>query len=117
MQNTLFRPSVMRESRRKFNPEGFDLAAAIEARKAAEAQPIIEKIEIPAAQSHRTTAFKTQPIELITPTDADLVIRAAYRQVFGNAHLMESEKCPTSRVPTSQRRHYSPRVYPSARQV
>ena len=94
MQNTLFRPSVMRESRRKFNPEGFDLAAAIEARKAEEAKPVVETIEIPAAESHRTAAFKTQPIELITPDDADLVIRAAYRQVFGNAHLMESEKCP-----------------------
>ena len=36
MQNTLFRPSVVREARANFNPEGFDLAAVLKARQAGE---------------------------------------------------------------------------------
>ena len=80
INNTLFRPSVLRESRKNFNPEGFDLAAAIKARKAAEAAPPSPPIVefIPGA----------------SPLEADAVIRAAYKQVFGNAHLMDSERSP-----------------------
>ena len=36
MQNTLFRPSVVRDARANFNPEGFDLAAVLKARQAGE---------------------------------------------------------------------------------
>lgn len=38
----------------------------------------------------------TTPVELVSDAieQADLVIAAAYKQVFGNAHLMESERFP-----------------------
>ena len=97
MQNTLFRPSAIRENRKKFNPEGFDLTAAIEARKAAESlPPPPEDLEANAMSglSHIAAFSDCQPTEFITPADADLVIRAAYRQVFGNAHLMANERSP-----------------------
>lgn len=50
-----------------------------------------------AASRLGTTAFSTAPTELRpnwTSEDARNVINAAYRQVFGNAHLMASERLP-----------------------
>lgn len=101
INNTLFRPSVLRESRKNFNPDGFDLAAAIKARKAAEDAP-----PSPAEQAEQANllsdselaAFVGAPIVEFIPgasrADADAVIRAAYKQVFGNAYLMDSERSP-----------------------
>ncbi|ESA36351.1 phycobilisome linker polypeptide [Leptolyngbya sp. Heron Island J] len=97
INNTLFRPTVIKANRKKFNPEGFDLAAALKKRKAAEA---VKAATPPTAdfdvQKNYITSFSdTQPVECISTTsvsDLDVVIRAAYRQVFGNAHLMESER-------------------------
>ncbi|MEM9150149.1 MAG: phycobilisome rod-core linker polypeptide [Cyanobacteria bacterium P01_F01_bin.3] len=101
INNTLFRPSVLRESRKKFNPEGFDLAAAIKARKAAEAAPpsAEEQARDDALLSpSELAAFSAYPaVELIPGSSleaVDAVIYAAYKQVFGNAHLMDSEKSP-----------------------
>ena len=42
-----------------------------------------------------TQAFIAEPVELwqdATEDDLQLVIRAAYRQVLGNVHLMESQR-------------------------
>ncbi|MEO0987192.1 MAG: phycobilisome rod-core linker polypeptide [Cyanobacteria bacterium J06639_14] len=50
-------------------------------------------------------AFDTPPVELypgFSAEDIDVVIRAVYRQVFGNAHVMESERLV---VPESQLKH------------
>ena len=101
INNTLFRPSVLRESRKNFNPEGFDLAAAIKARKAAEDAP--PSAEEQAQQdvllsASELAAFSGYPaVELIPGASreaVDAVIYAAYKQVFGNAHLMDSERSP-----------------------
>ena len=106
INNTLFRPSVIRDNRKKFNPEGFDLAAVIRAKKAAEE---VEnkatsggKLSVARAAeaatpggTHRSAFADLQPTELIanaSPEEVDVVIRAAYKQVFGNAYLMESER-------------------------
>ncbi|MEO0431935.1 MAG: phycobilisome rod-core linker polypeptide [Cyanobacteria bacterium J06656_5] len=97
INNTLFRPAAVKANRRKFNPEGFDLAAALKKRKAADAAkaatPPTADFDV---QKNYVNAFSgTQPVELIgttSVTDLDVVIRAAYKQVFGNAHLMESER-------------------------
>ncbi|NEP86671.1 MAG: phycobilisome Linker polypeptide [Okeania sp. SIO2C2] len=96
INNTLFRPSVIRAARQKFNPEGFDLAKAIKRRKIAlNAPPPPEKKE--PGESHINAFSDYQPIELIEPSseaERELVIEATYKQVFGNAHLMESERFP-----------------------
>ncbi|NEO56323.1 MAG: phycobilisome Linker polypeptide [Okeania sp. SIO3B5] len=96
INNTLFRPSVIRAARQKFNPEGFDLAKAIKRRKIAlNAPPPPEKKE--PGESHINAFSDCQPIELIEPSseaERELVIEATYKQVFGNAHLMESERFP-----------------------
>lgn len=45
--------------------------------------------------SSLTAAFVSDPVELrsnATEDDLQVVIRAAYRQVLGNAHLMESQR-------------------------
>ncbi|NEQ51262.1 MAG: phycobilisome Linker polypeptide, partial [Leptolyngbya sp. SIO3F4] len=97
INNTLFRPEVIKANRRRFNPEGFDLAAVLEKRKAAEAAkaatPPTADFDV---QKNYVTPFSdNQPVELVgtnSVTDLDVVIRAAYKQVFGNAHLMESER-------------------------
>ena len=97
INNTLFRPAVIKANRKKFNPEGFDLAAAVQKKKAADAAkaatPPTADFDV---QKNYVTAFSgTEPVELIgtnSVTDLDIVIRAAYKQVFGNAHLMESER-------------------------
>jgi phycocyanin-associated rod linker protein len=50
-----------------------------------------------AASRLGTTAFSAAPTELRpnwTPEDARNVIHAVYRQIFGNAHLMASERQP-----------------------
>lgn len=47
-------------------------------------------------------AFENAPVELClgaSDADCEIVIRAIYRQVLGNAHIMESERLP---VPESQ---------------
>ncbi|NEQ41609.1 MAG: phycobilisome Linker polypeptide [Okeania sp. SIO3I5] len=96
INNTLFRPSVIKAAREKFNPEGFDLAKAIKRRKIAlNAPPPPEKKE--PAESHINAFSDDQLIELIEPSseaERELVIEATYKQVFGNAHLMESERLP-----------------------
>ncbi|NEQ44056.1 MAG: phycobilisome Linker polypeptide [Leptolyngbya sp. SIOISBB] len=113
INNTLFRPSAIRENRKKFNPEGFDLAAVVRAKKAQEevakarAQvvesvtlkgqlSVVESLQVaPAGDAHRNALVDAQLVELTanaSPTEADVVINAAYKQVFGNAYLMESEK-------------------------
>ena len=94
MKNSLFNPAI---SRRKlnFNPEGFDLAKAISARKTS--VNIIPEQKTEPSDSHRHAFIDCQPIELVdrsSVTEKELVIQAAYKQVFGNAHLMESEKLP-----------------------
>lgn len=99
INNTLFRPEVVKANRKKFNPEGFDLAAAIQKSKAAETEAArLASIPPKAAfdvRNNYVTPFG-EPVEHIvngsSVSDADVVIRAAYRQVFGNAHLMESER-------------------------
>lgn len=97
INNTLFRPTAIRANRKKFNPEGFDLAAALKKKKAADAAkaatPPTADFDV---QKNYVSAFSgNQPVELIgthSVTDIDIVIGAAYKQVFGNAHLMESER-------------------------
>ncbi|MEA5466722.1 phycobilisome rod-core linker polypeptide [Leptothoe sp. PORK10 BA2] len=97
INNTLFRPAAVKANRKKFNPEGFDLAAALKKRQAADAAkaatPPTADFDV---QKNYVTAFSdNQPVELVgtnSVTDLDVVIRAAYKQVFGNAHLMESER-------------------------
>lgn len=119
MKNSLFNPEI---SRRKlnFNPENFDWAKTIAARKEEEeaqkislekeAQEIVADMRAgkisdnmsPAQKSdfygRFTSAFADcQPVELVDNSsveERELVINAAYKQVFGNAHLMESEKLP-----------------------
>ena len=113
INNTLFRPSVVRKNRRNFNPEGFDLAAAVRARKAEEETEkakettvksvtlkgklsVIEPVEAPfSGDGHRKAFVDSRQVELTanaSPTELDWVIQAAYKQVFGNAYLMESER-------------------------
>ena len=94
MKNSLFNPAI---SRRKlnFNPEGFDWGKAIEARKTS--VNIIPEQKTEVSDSYLNAFVDCQPIELVDRTSVEeqkLVINAAYRQVFGNAHLMESEKLP-----------------------
>ena len=97
INNTLFRPAAVKANRKKFNPEGFDLAAALKKRKLAEAlQAAIPPTADFDVQKNYITPFSGfQPVELVDATsvaDLDVVIRAAYKQVFGNAYLMESER-------------------------
>ena len=95
INNTLFRPSVIKSARQKFNPEGFDLAAAIKARDLAEKTPPSLILE---TSDTYLNGFSDRPtIEFIdSESDAELVIHAAYKQVFGNAHIMESERLQTA---------------------
>lgn len=101
INNTLFRSSVLREARKKFNPEGFDLATALKARKAAEEAEALSASQELASQKQielsdsELTALSTAPVlELVDGDDVEAVIRAAYKQVFGNAHLMDNERSP-----------------------
>lgn len=101
MNNTLFRPSAIKENRRKFNPDGFDLAAALKAREAeAKAPPKPKSLPKTASGANYLKGFSDfQSVELISnasEAEATLVIEAAYKQVFGNAHLMESERLATA---------------------
>lgn len=94
MKSSLFNPAI---SRRKlnFNPEGFDWAKAISARKTS--VNIIPEQKTEASDSHLNAFVDCQAIELVERTSVEeqkQVINAAYKQVFGNAHLMESEKLP-----------------------
>ena len=122
INNTLFRPSVIRAARQKFNPEGFDLSAVLKARrerglsdgqdfKDLDGRPGYKSaqfLETPIApsewlQQYRAreasatfpAARQSQPVTLFEDADGEnveVVIRATYKQVFGNAHLMESER-------------------------
>ncbi|MEL6332161.1 MAG: phycobilisome rod-core linker polypeptide, partial [Cyanobacteria bacterium J06626_26] len=97
INNTLFRPAAVKANRRKFNPEGFDLAAALKKRKAADAAKAatLPTADFDVQKSYINAFSGTQPVELIgtrSVTDLDVVIRAVYKQVFGNAYLMESER-------------------------
>lgn len=62
MKNSLFNPAI---SRRKlnFNPEGFDLAKAIEARKTAVNIIPDQKTEV--SEDHLNAFVDCQPIELV----------------------------------------------------
>jgi len=117
MKNSLFNPEVSRR-RLNFNPEGFDLSKALKAKKnAAEAKKIAtekeakkiaadviagtisEKISpvlsLKLYGNHLNAFADCQPVELIDYTSVEerqILINAAYRQIFGNAHLMESER-------------------------
>ncbi|NEQ48742.1 MAG: phycobilisome Linker polypeptide, partial [Leptolyngbya sp. SIO3F4] len=79
-----------------FNPKGFDLA------KVTGAEVIVSKLDkgSPGITTAYTQAFvEKSPVELVagdTTGQVDLVIEAAYKQVFGNAHLMESERFPVA---------------------
>ena len=93
MKNALFRPSRIKNTRKNFNPEGFDLAAALKARENFKYTPPAPKTEI--SDSYINAFADYQPVELINSsceTEKQLVVEAAYKQVFGNAHLMESER-------------------------
>lgn len=95
INNSLFRPSVIKATRRKFNPEGFDLAVALKAREADVdlSLPPPKKPEL--SEFYINGLSDCQPIEFINNTpnaETELVIQAVYKQVFGNAHLMESER-------------------------
>ncbi|MBE9028287.1 phycobilisome rod-core linker polypeptide [filamentous cyanobacterium LEGE 11480] len=129
MQNTLFRPSAVRESRQKFNPEGFDLAAAVRERQAAVAagqSADVEFKDLDSIPGYKTSAFLASPVEQyswvqnyqgraaaaafpvarfsqpVTLFEAaagetiEAIIRAAYKQVFGNAHLMDAQRSLTA---------------------
>ena len=95
INNTLFRPSVVRAARQKFNPDGFDLAKALKQEK-------IKVYYLPPqnkqlGEDHLKAFADCQPVELIdcsADTERKIVIAAAYKQVFGNAHLMASERSP-----------------------
>ncbi|NEZ65895.1 phycobilisome Linker polypeptide [Leptolyngbyaceae cyanobacterium CCMR0082] len=97
INNTLFRPTAIKANRKKFNPEGFDLAVALKKKKAAEAAKAATPptADFDVQKNYLSPFSDSQPVELIgttSVTDLDVVIRAAYKQVFGNAHLMESER-------------------------
>ena len=76
-----------------FNPQGFDLAKALGFDIGSETDS-----RIPSISDSYIKAFRDgQPIELVagdSVSQQKLVIEAAYKQVFGNAHLMESERFP-----------------------
>jgi phycobilisome core-membrane linker protein len=60
---------------------------------------------------------ETAPVQLLpgaSPEEVEVVIRAAYRQVLGNAHVMESDRLP---VPESRLRDGDITVREFARQV
>ena len=97
INNTLFRPEVIKANRKKFNPDGFDLSAALNKRKATEATKAAtpQTADFDVNKNYLSPFADGQPVELIGTTsvsDLDVVIRAAYKQVFGNAHLMDSER-------------------------
>ncbi|MEM9484156.1 MAG: phycobilisome rod-core linker polypeptide, partial [Cyanobacteria bacterium P01_F01_bin.116] len=97
INNTLFRPAAIKANRRKFNPKGFDLATALKKSKAAVAAKAATPptADFDVQQNYITSFSGAEPVELVSTnsvTDLDVVIRAAYKQVFGNAHLMESER-------------------------
>ncbi|MEM9274222.1 MAG: phycobilisome rod-core linker polypeptide [Cyanobacteria bacterium P01_F01_bin.143] len=80
---------------RAFNVSGFDLATYLE-EQAANSKPIPEAKTGPEVASKYTNAFRDRPIVEFTQNnsveDLDLVVEAAYKQVFGNAYIMESER-------------------------
>ncbi|AFY37060.1 Phycobilisome linker polypeptide [[Leptolyngbya] sp. PCC 7376] len=100
INNALFRPALLKNNRTKFNPDGFDLAATLvvrEEKKTKAKEPIRELPPQPTEVSDKyLNAFAdVEAVELVNPRsrdNADVVIRAAYIQVFGNAHVMDSER-------------------------
>ena len=93
INNSLFRSSVLQASRRKFNPEGFDLAKAL--LKKDDPEEVSYAEDKPFGSGHIDAFADVQPLELVDySSDADRrqVVEAAYKQVFGNAYLMESER-------------------------
>ena len=94
INNTLFRPSAKTLLQRKINPKRFDLAAALKAKKT-DFFSVLPPQTTELGENHIKAFSDYQPIELIDHTsevERELVIKAAYKQVFGNAHLMESER-------------------------
>jgi len=95
INNTLFRPSLVRAARQKFNPDGFDLAKALKQEKTKVYYLPPQNKQL--GEDHLKAFADCQPVELIdcsADTERKIVIGAAYRQVFGNAHLMASERSP-----------------------
>jgi|GEM_PF-426318 len=81
---------------RRFNPQGFDLATYVQYQEAANAVPITEAKTGTEIVSKYTNAFRDRPIIEFAQNNSveelDLVVEAAYKQVFGNAYIMESER-------------------------
>ncbi len=81
---------------RRFNPQGFDLASYLKEQEAEKRVPITEAKTKPEVASKYTNAFRDRDIVEVVQNnsveDLDLVIEAAYKQVFGNAYIMESER-------------------------
>ncbi len=81
---------------RRFNPQGFDLASYLQQQEAATRVPITEAKTQPEVASKYTNAFRDRDIVEFAQNnsveDLDLVVEAAYKQVFGNAYIMESER-------------------------
>ncbi len=81
---------------RRFNPQGFDLVSYLKEREAATKVPITEAKTQPEVASKYTSAFRDRDIvefaQNNSVADLDLVVEAAYKQVFGNAYVMESER-------------------------
>ena len=81
---------------RRFNPQGFDLVSYLQQQEAATTVPITEAKTKPEVASKYTNAFRDRNIVEVAQNnsveDLDLVVEAAYKQVFGNAYIMESER-------------------------
>jgi len=92
LQKSLLKPAASNEPL-VFNPKGFDLAKlwGLHLDPGGDSR-------IPSRSDAYTKSFSDRlPLELFpdsSVTNNDLVIEAVYKQVFGNAHLMESERFP-----------------------
>ncbi|MEO1006494.1 MAG: phycobilisome rod-core linker polypeptide, partial [Cyanobacteria bacterium J06638_38] len=81
---------------RRFNPQGFDLATYLQVEEAANQKPITVAATGAEVASKYTNAFRDRDVVEFAQNnsveDLDLVVEAAYKQVFGNAYIMESER-------------------------
>ncbi|MEO0948424.1 MAG: phycobilisome rod-core linker polypeptide, partial [Cyanobacteria bacterium J06641_5] len=90
IQKSLLAEPVKKEI--PFNPEGYNFIKAMSLGK------YRVNAQVPALGEAHIKAFAdSQPVEVYSGAsnaDRSLVLQAAYKQVFGNAYLMESEKLP-----------------------
>ena len=81
---------------RKFNSDGFDLATYVQTEAEANQKPVTEAKTGSEVVSKYTNAFRDRPVVEFAQNNSveelDLVVEAAYKQVFGNAYIMESER-------------------------